>query len=119
MRRSWSWLLWSSVLAAALLLSCGPPGAHVRPPPPPSSGRPVSDPPPSRVVVHATIFREGLTKALASSLPRGGDGDLDLVAGQKLHYAWQREPVTLKFDRGRIVVGVTVNARVNFMGERQ
>lgn len=90
----------------------------MRPPPPPNSGRPVSDPPPSRVVVHVTIFREGLTRALASALPRSGDGDVDLVAGRKLHYAWQRDPVSLRFDRGRIVVGVTVNARTNFMGER-
>jgi hypothetical protein len=110
-------LRWS-VVVPAVLLSCGGPGGHVRPPPPPSSGRPVSDPPPSRVVVHATIFREGLTRSLASALPRAGDGDVDLVAGQKLHYSWQREPVTLKFDRGRIVVGVTVNARAKFMGER-
>src|SRR5262245_46504772 len=109
--------MWSE-LAAALLVSCGPPGGRVRPPPPPNSGRPISDPPPSRVVVHATIFREGLTRALASALPRSGDGDVDLVAGRKLHYSWQREPVTLRFDRGRIVVGVTVNARTNFMGER-
>lgn len=120
MRRSRSWLRWSVVASAAALAlwSCGGPNGHVRPPPPPSTGRPVSDPPPSRVVVHATIFREGLTKSLASALPRQGDGDVDLVAGQKLHYSWQREPVSLKFDRGRIVVGVTVNARTNFVGER-
>jgi hypothetical protein len=68
--------------------------------------------------MHATIFRDGLTRALASALPRTGDGDVDLVAGQRLHYSWQREPVSLKFDRGRIVVGVTVNARTNFVGER-
>ncbi|HZN93874.1 MAG TPA: DUF4403 family protein [Myxococcales bacterium] len=107
-----------AVLAAVAFLGCPPPGGRVRPPPPPSVGRPISDPPPSRVVVHATIFREGLTKALASALPRQGDGDVDLVAGKKLHYSWQREPVTLRFDRGRIVVGVTVNARTNLLGER-
>ena len=117
MKRSCLWVGWSA-LAAGLFLSCGPPGMRVRPPPPPGSGRPISDPPPSRVVVHTTIFREGLTRALASALPRNGEGDVDLVAGQRLHYTWQREPVTLRFDRGRIVVGVAVNARTSFVGER-
>jgi hypothetical protein len=79
----------------------------------------VSDPPPSRIVIHATIFREALTKKMAESLPRSGEGDAQLFAGQTLHYTWQREPVSLKFDRGRVVVGVKVNGRFNMMGERE
>jgi hypothetical protein len=105
-------------VAQVALLSCFGPSGRVRPPPPPSIGRPISDPPPSRVVVHVTIFREGLTKALAGALPRNGQGEVNLVAGQTIQYTWQREPVTLRFDRGRIVVGVPVTARTNFVGQR-
>jgi hypothetical protein len=79
----------------------------------------VSDPPPSRIVIHATIFREALIRKMAESLPRSGEGDADVLAGQKIHYTWQREPVTLKFDRGRVVVGVNVLGRFNMLGERQ
>ena len=57
-------------------------------------------------------------KKLAETLPRQGDGDADVVAGQRIHYTWQRDPVALKFDRGRIVVTVPVTARLNLFGER-
>ena len=112
-----------ALLASLTLLSCAGPRLEsqtLQPPPPaPNGGRPVSDPPPSRIVIHATIFREALTKKMAESLPRSGEGDAQLFAGQTLHYTWQREPVTLKFDRGRVVVGVKVNGRFNMMGERE
>ncbi len=112
-----------ALLASLTLLSCAGPrieSQNLQPPPPAANGgRPVSDPPPSRIVIHATIFREALTKKMAESLPRSGEGDAQLFAGQTLHYTWQREPVTLKFDRGRVVVGVKVNGRFNMMGERE
>ncbi len=112
-----------ALLASLTLLSCAGPRLEsqtLQPPPPaPNGGRPVSDPPPSRIVIHATIFREALTKKMAESLPRSGEGDAQLFAGQTLHYTWQREPVTLKFDRGRVVAGVKVNGRFNMMGERE
>lgn len=103
---------------AVLIVSCGTSHQRVRPPPPvKSTGRPVSDPPPSRVTLHATIFREALIKKLATSLPRSGAGDTEVV-GQQVHYTWQREPVGLKFDRGRIFVTVNVTGKVQLMGER-
>jgi len=112
-----------ALLASLTLLSCAGPRIEsqtLQPPPPaPNGGRPVSDPPPSRIVIHATIFREALTKKMAESLPRSGEGDAQMFAGQTLHYTWQREPVTLKFDCGRVVVGVKVNGRFNMMGERE
>ncbi|ATB42288.1 hypothetical protein CYFUS_007766 [Cystobacter fuscus] len=112
-----------ALLASLALVSCGGPrleAQSLQPPPPASNGgRPVSDPPPSRIVIHATIFREALIRKMAESLPRSGEGDADLLAGQKIHYTWQREPVTLKFDRGRVVVGVNVLGRFNMLGERQ
>ncbi|HSP81843.1 MAG TPA: DUF4403 family protein, partial [Myxococcaceae bacterium] len=113
-----------TLLASLALLSCaGPRTTEVqtlRPAPPVSTpGRPVSDPPPSRIVIHTTVFREALVKKLAESLPRSGEGDVRLFAGKHLHYTWQREPVSLKFDRGRIVVGVPIQGRFNMLGERQ
>ncbi|HEX8825281.1 MAG TPA: DUF4403 family protein [Archangium sp.] len=112
-----------ALLAALTLLSCAGPRIEsqtLQPPPPAANGgRPVSDPPPSRIIIHATIFREALTKKMAESLPRTGEGDAQLFAGQTIHYTWQREPVSLKFDRGRVVVGVKVNGRFNMMGARE
>jgi hypothetical protein len=112
-----------ALLASLTLLSCGSSrleAQSLQPPPPASNGgRPVSDPPPSRIVIHATIFREALIRKMAESLPRSGEGDAELLAGQTIHYTWQREPVTLKFDRGRVVVGVNVIGRFYMLGERQ
>ncbi|WP_375767000.1 DUF4403 family protein [Archangium gephyra] len=113
----------SALLASLTLLSCAGPRIEsqtLQPPPPAANGgRPVSDPPPSRIVIHATIFREALLKKMAESLPRTGEGDAQLFAGQTLHYTWQREPLTIKFDRGRVVVGVKVNGRFNMLGDRE
>ncbi|WNG45219.1 DUF4403 family protein [Archangium minus] len=113
----------SALLASLALLSCSGPRIEsqtLQPPPPATNGgRPVSDPPPSRIVIHTTIFREALTKKMAESLPRSGEGNAQLFGGQTLHYTWTREPVTLKFDRGRVVVGVTVHGRFNMLGERE
>jgi Domain of unknown function (DUF4403) len=112
-----------ALLASLALLSCA--GSrlekqNLQPPPPAANGgRPVSDPPPSRIVIHATIFREALVKKMAESLPRSGEGDAQVFAGQSVHYTWQREPVTLKFDRGRVVVGVNVLGRFNMLGARE
>ncbi|HYO53971.1 DUF4403 family protein [Archangium sp.] len=112
-----------ALVASLTLFSCAGPRVEsqaLQPPPPAANGgRPVSDPPPSRIVIHTTIFREALLKKMAESLPRSGEGDAQLFAGQTLHYTWQREPLTLKFDRGRIVVGVTVRGRFNMLGERE
>ena len=112
-----------ALLASLTLLSCAGPrieSQSLQPPPPAANGgRPVSDPPPSRIVIHTTIFREALTRKMAESLPRTGEGDAQMFAGQTLHYTWQREPVTLKFDRGRVVVGVNVTGRYTMLGERE
>jgi hypothetical protein len=117
--RYWQWSC-VAVLAVVLAVSCGTSSRQrVRPPSPhKSSGRPISDPPPSRVTIHATIFREALVKKLASSLPRTGAGETE-VMGQQIRYTWQREPVTVKFDRGRIFVTVNVLGRVQLMGDRE
>lgn len=111
------------LLASLGLLTCATPRpeAQVLKPPPPASntGRPISDPPPSRIVIHATIFREALIKKLAEGIPRSGEGHAELLAGQQLRYTWQREPLSLKFDRGRVVVSVPVLGRFSMLGERE
>src|SRR6218665_167074 len=116
-----------ALLAALFLLSCGghpppapraprhrlPRGAH------PEDGR--------EPAAHRRGRRPGL---------RGPDGPLHLAAragdaqvrpgpggggvggGRAVPHPGQREPVTLKFDRGRVVVGVVVNGRFNLLGER-
>lgn len=111
------------LLASLGLLTCATPRpeAQVLKPPPPAAtpGRPISDPPPSRIVIHATIFREALIKKLAEGIPRSGEGEAELIAGQTLRYTWQREPLSLKFDRGRVVVTVPVLGRFSMLGERE
>ena len=57
-------------------------------------------------------------RKLAGSLPRSGEGEAELLAGQTLRYTWQREPVELRFDRGRIAVTVKVLGRFQLLGER-
>src|SRR6218665_4182794 len=111
-----------ALLAALFLLSCG--GHRIEPQnlrpsaPAANGGRPVSDPPPSRIVLHATVFREARIRKMPESLPRHAEGDAQVFAGQTVHYTWQREPVTLQFDPTRVVVGVVVNGRFNLLGER-
>jgi hypothetical protein len=89
--------------------------------PRPGEGRPspVADPPPSRVTMHVSIFGEAIRANLDSSLPATGEGDVDLLAGKTLHYVWTREPLVLKFDRGRVVVTTNVNGAVQLLGERK
>src|SRR5438270_318602 len=78
----------------------------VYPPRPPSSpGDPVADPTPSRVVVHATIASSALRQALETQLPAMGEGTVPLM-GRDRKFSWKRDPVVLRFDRGRIGVDV-------------
>jgi hypothetical protein len=86
----------------------------------PGEGRlgPVADPPPSRVTMHVSIFTEAISNQLEQNVPATGMGDVDLVAGQKIHYTWKREPFQLRFDRGRMIVSTTANVAVRLLGER-
>jgi len=112
--------LFTVLLMVAAVLRCATPHQSVKPQPPSSTARrPISDPPPSRVIIHVTVFREALMKKLAENLPRQGEGEAELIAGQKLRYSWQRQPLALRFDRGRIFVTVPVTARFNLLGERE
>src|SRR4051794_6454533 len=71
--------------------------------PPASPGDPVADPTPSRIVVHATITGAALRQALEEKLPAAGEGTVPLV-GKERRFTWKRDPMAVRFDRGRIVV---------------
>lgn len=89
----------------------------VRPPRPlDGAPRPIPDPPPSRVVLHATIFPEGIAAQLEAAVPVEGAGLVDVVAGKGLTYTWTREPFVVRFDRGRLLLASKVTAAVRLLG---
>ena len=80
---------------------------------------PLPDPPPSRVVIHTTIFATALQKQLDDRLPKNGEGEVAVVGSQTLAYKWTREPVAIRFDRGRLVVTANAVGTVHFLGEHK
>jgi hypothetical protein len=102
----------------AWFAACGG-GTSVHPPQPAEGHTaPIPDPRPGRVVFHVSVFPEAILQHLEESLPKTGSGFVDLVAGRTLPYEWTREPVALRFDRGRLLVSTKVNGSVRFLGER-
>jgi hypothetical protein len=84
---------------------------------PPSTQVPVvPDPSPSTVVVHVTILQEAIQAQLEENIPRTGAGETR-VFSKVVPYKWSRGPVTVKFDRGRLVLNTTVTGVVNLLGE--
>src|SRR6266850_3401274 len=103
LRRSWPWI--------ALACSCSSLTPIYPPRPPATPGEPVADPVPSRVVMHATITGAALRQALESAMPMTGDGTVPLM-GRERKFSWKRDPVGLRFDRGRIGLDVHLVATV-------
>ncbi len=109
----------ASFLRAALPLAfaglacagCGRFGAVYPPRPPAVPGAPASDPPPSRLVVHVSVTRDGLRAALDRAIPAAGEGDAPLLGGSR-HYSWTRQPPTVRFAQGRMVIGLHLEANV-------
>jgi hypothetical protein len=98
----------AAVLAASGCTSATP----VYPPRPPESpGEPVADPTPSRITVHATLTRDGLTKALEDAVPTSGDGTFPAL-GKDRAYSWTRRPFVVSFRQGRIGLALHVDGRV-------
>lgn len=105
MRRAFLWPL------AAFAGCVG--SAPVYPPRPAEApAAPVVDPTPSRVVVHATVSSTALREALEGAVPAEGDGTFPLL-GKERRYSWKRDPITLRFDQGRIGVGLRVKTKAD------
>src|SRR5258706_5513740 len=93
------------LFSVALASSCSSLTPIYPPRPPATPGEPVADPVPSRVVVHATITGAALRQALETKMPATGEGTVPLM-GKERKFSWKRDPVALRFDRGRIGVDV-------------
>jgi hypothetical protein len=52
-------------------------------------------------VVHATVTGAALRSALQSKVPETGEGTVPLL-GKDRKFTWKRDPIALRFDRGRI-----------------
>jgi hypothetical protein len=87
-------------------------GAVYPPRPNASPSPPVADPTPSRIVMHIAVTSEALSAALEDTIPRDGQGDFTLLGGQR-HYTWERGPLELSFDQGRLVLDTKVLAHVD------
>jgi hypothetical protein len=87
-------------------------GAVYPPRPNASPSPPVADPTPSRIVMHVAVTSAALSAALEDTIPRDGDGDFALLGGQR-HYTWERGPLELSFDQGRLVIDAKVLAHVD------
>jgi hypothetical protein len=87
-------------------------GAVYPPRPNASPSPPVTDPTPSRIVMHVAVTAGALSAALEDAIPRDGQGDFALLGGQR-HYTWERGPLSLSFDQGRLVIDTKVLAHVD------
>jgi hypothetical protein len=97
-------------------LGCGGTNQAVYPSRPPAvPGLPVSDPAPSKVVVHATVTGAALQHALDQQIPRNGSGTFPML-GSERRYLWSRKPVEVAFQAGRISVTAHVDATVEMLG---
>jgi hypothetical protein len=103
--------LGASLAVVIFLASCSSLTPVYPPRPPATPGEPVADPVPSRVVVHATITSGALRQALETTMPLTGDGTVPLM-GRERKFSWKRDPVGLRFDRGRIGLDVHLVATV-------
>src|SRR5579883_109442 len=102
--------------ALAALGGCASTGLH--PQAPPRGGlATVPDPTPSRVVVHASLSGAALQQLAEQKLPPSGSGDVSLV-GKRVHYRWERKPVEVQFDRGRVLLTTRVVGHVQLFGDQ-
>ncbi len=75
---------------------------------------PVADPPPSRIVIHASVAASALQKILDQKLPATGEGSF-VVMGSQRKYKWTREKPTVRFDKGTIGVTAKISATVDLV----
>lgn len=93
----------------APLAACSRFGPVYPPRPAPEETPPVADPAPSKVVVHLAVTSDGLRGALEENVPRRGDGTVSLLGGDR-PYTWERGPLTVAFEQGRVAIRTTVQA---------
>jgi hypothetical protein len=96
----------------SLVAGCGATTALYPPRPPATPGAALVDPEPSRVVVHATVSRQALGRALDDAIPSTGAGTFTLL-GSERRYLWRRHPVDVSFTQGRIRIRAAVTATVD------
>lgn len=105
-------------LAVLLPLLAACPGTNVTalypPRPVATPGAPVADPPPSRIVIHASVAASALQKLLDKQLPASGEGTFTVMGSQR-KYKWTRETPTIRFDKGLIGVHAKINASVDLV----
>ncbi len=68
-----------------------------------------ADPPPSRVVMHTTITASALRQAVEQKIPLADEGTFAFLGGTRA-FSWRRDPVAVRFDRGRVGVSMHVVA---------
>lgn len=103
------------LLFVSLAAGCfgGAGGGAVYPPRPPATpGEALADPAPSRVVMHTAITSAGMKKAIEEAVPGGSEGTFPLL-GRERKYTWTRSPIGVKFDRGRLVLNLHVDANAD------
>jgi hypothetical protein len=110
MRTPSPWFLLAPVLSACSLF--GGEGAVYPPRPAATPGEAIADPTPSRVVMHTTITREGLLRALDEGVPKTGEGTFRLM-GRDRRFTWRREPAQVRFGGGRIQLEMHVDANAD------
>lgn len=77
-----------------------------------SAAKPVADPTPSRVVLHATITGASLRESLEQAIPRTGQGTFPML-GTERQYTWRRGDLSVRFHQGRIGIDVHVDANAD------
>lgn len=100
------------LLASLLLVACATVGPVYPARPPATEAEPVADPDPSRVVVHATITRDGLVQSLDGGFPRSGKGSFSALGSERSYY-WRRGKPTVRFADGRVGIAMPVEAEVS------
>lgn len=100
-----------SLLLVLLLSAACISATPLYPPRPPASpGLPIADPPPSRIVAHATVTAKALGAAMSEAIPDTGRGTFPLL-GKERAYSWERDPLALSFGQGRIGVATRIRVR--------
>jgi hypothetical protein len=63
-------------------------------------------------VMHTTITSAGLTKAVEEKVPHDSEGTFPFL-GKERKFTWKRGPMTVRFNQGRIVLEMHVDANAD------